>query len=215
MAFSLSALSSSTASRGVKLLEDWDGICGRINASAADMPGNDLEFLEDQRGWVRQWKALMDEAQSALKIAKDSGVDLPIEFNVGDAKKQFEIWETRIRLHDRHEKEKREKEAECVAASSPAPDGDVEMGVHLPPILAKKCSIVEDLQPKSSLQLIVHTPPCGNCKKKKSTEVLNVEDEDDVDDDATVVDESTPHVRGGRKGKGKAKASSSAVMSEQ
>jgi hypothetical protein len=65
-------------------------------------------------------------------------VDLPIEFNVGVAEKQFEIWETRIRLHDR-----REKEAERVAASSPAPDGDVEMGVHLPPILAKKRSIVE------------------------------------------------------------------------
>jgi hypothetical protein len=45
--------------------------------------------------------------------------------------------------------------------------------------------------------------------------VLNVEDDEDVDDDATIADESTPRVRGGRKGKGKAKAGSSSGMSEQ
>jgi hypothetical protein len=72
-------------------------------------------------------------------------VNLPIEFSVKAAEKQYEIWETRVRLADKRLREQREKDAVARAAlaSSPAPDGDVEMHVALPSILVKKRSVVE------------------------------------------------------------------------
>ncbi|OJA17383.1 hypothetical protein AZE42_13772, partial [Rhizopogon vesiculosus] len=128
MSFSLSALSTTRMPKSSKLLKDWEGICGRIDAEATTMPWDDLEHLEDQREWVCRWKALMDEAQSAIKLAKESDVELPIDFNVENAETQFGIWETRIRLSDRdkREKEKQEKEAALLL-----------------PTLTKKQSIVE------------------------------------------------------------------------
>ncbi|OJA07590.1 hypothetical protein AZE42_07465 [Rhizopogon vesiculosus] len=198
------------------------------------MPRDDLEHLEDQREWVHRWKVLMDEAQSAIKIAKESDVELPIDFNIKHAEMQFGIWETRIRLSDRdkQEKEKWEKEAmQEGAASSPVPDDDVEMSSLLPPTLTKKQLIVES-KPVTPSDL--HDPPCDNCRrlrnnpgcsllgKVKAGEVVveEVGEGEDVDDDVTVANEPTIQTRSGKRGKGKGKGKEATVglssgMSEQ